>query len=104
VVQGQLRLATEECDSERLAKFKQAHDRMETLIDDLLMLAQDGQTIGEREPVVLRSVVTDGWRTVGTDDTTLPTETDEVIKTDRSRLQQVLENLIRSAANTATRV
>ena len=96
VAQGQLRLATEDCDSEHLTTIEQAHSRMGALIDDLLLLAQDGQVIGEQEPVELHSIVTDAWRTIGTDDATLVIETEQVIEADRSRLQQVLENLFRN--------
>ena len=97
VAHGRVRLAREACDSEHLESVERALDRMDTLVDDLLTLARDGKRVGETEPIALESIVGDCWRTVETADATLEIDTDRVIEADRSRLQQLLENLVRNA-------
>jgi PAS domain S-box-containing protein len=97
VAQSRLELAREESDSEHLADIEYAHERMETLISDLLELAREGNTAVEREPAVLRNVVSACWRTVETAEATVTTETRQTVQADRSRLRQLLENLVRNA-------
>jgi len=70
---------------------------METLIDDLLALARHGEAASDVEPVGLARLTENCWRNVVTTDATLATDIDRVIRADRSRLQQLLENLIRNA-------
>jgi PAS domain S-box-containing protein len=97
VVEGRIKLAREDSDSEHLDAAAQAVDRMGTLIDDLLALAREGDQISELEPVDLDATIQDCWRTVKTENATLVTETDQTIHADRSRLKQLLENLMRNA-------
>lgn len=96
---GQLDLATETGDSEHLARVERAHARMRTLIEDLRTLAYEGETVGDLEPVELPSIVLACWRNVETGDARLVTATDRVVRADRSRLQQLLENLVRNAVD-----
>lgn len=97
VAQGRLDLARDECDSAHLDEVADAHDRMTMLIEDLLALAREGNTIAETEPVTLAALVADCWRTVETADATITIETDQVVEADASRLRQLLENLLRNA-------
>jgi PAS domain S-box-containing protein len=97
VAEGRLELAREECDSEHLDAVDRAHDRMAGLIDDLLSLAREGRPVEEMEAVDLGGVAEACWQTVETADATLAVETDRAIRADRSRLRQLLENLIRNA-------
>lgn len=97
VARGRLDLAREECDSDHLEYIARAHERMTVLIDDLLELARGGDEVGEREVVRLAELADTCWRTIETDDARFVVETDRAIKADRSRLQQLLENLIRNA-------
>ena len=97
VARGQAGLAREDCDSEHLDAVVRAHERMETLIDDLLVLAQSGRQIDELAPVALRTLAIDCWDGVVTDEATLETATDRRIRADRNRLRQVLKNLFRDA-------
>jgi len=97
VADGHLELAREECDSEHLQGVAHAHDRMETLIDDMLSLAREGGQVSDLETVDLGIVVQSCWQHVETAAATLRTPTDVTIEADRSRLQQLLENLIRNA-------
>ena len=97
VARGRLDLAREECDSDHLEHVARAQERMNVLIDDLLELARGGDEVGEREVVRLAELADTCWETIETADATFVVETDRAIKADRSRLQQLIENLIRNA-------
>jgi signal transduction histidine kinase len=101
VAQGRLDLAREECDSEHLEAVADAHERMDSLIDDLLTLARDGEGVEETERVPLRELAEECWKGVETGDATLRIESERAIRADRSRLRQVLENLVRNAVEHA---
>jgi PAS domain S-box-containing protein len=95
VLQGSLELL--EGDDENVHRAERAVERMETLIDDLLVLARAGTEIDDTETVDLAALVQQCWDGVDTADAQLVVETDRVIRADASRLRQLLENLIRNA-------
>ncbi|WP_435065438.1 sensor histidine kinase [Halobaculum sp. EA56] len=97
ILDGYLRLAEETGDPEHFRRCRDAVDRMETLIDDLLFLAREGKTIGEREAVDLGELVRTCWSVVNGESATLAVDTDRTVMGDWSRLQQVFENLFRNA-------
>ena len=97
VAEGRLQLAREECDSEHLDDVGRAHERMNVLIDDLLTLAREGEEVGEFESVDLGDLIEKCWQSVDTDDATLAIEVESMIQADNSRLQQLVENLMRNA-------
>jgi len=90
-------LVADDCDSEYLANVQRAHDRMETLIEDLLAYARSGQRVETTEPVALEDVANQCWDGITTDDATLAIETDRSIRANRSRVYQLVENLLRNA-------
>ena len=92
-----LNLAMEETETEHLEPVARSLERMETLIDELLTLARMGKEITELEAVRLETVVEHGWRNVETGEAVLSTSAKGVLLADRSRLQQLLENLFRNA-------
>jgi len=61
VAQGRVQLARDECDSENLDAAARAHERMDTLIADLLTLAREGERVSETESVRLSVVVESSW-------------------------------------------
>lgn len=97
IAESRLALAAESCDSEHLAHVSTALDRMDELITSLLALSQQGDPIGATEAVDLNDVVDACWQTVETEGARLVIETESTIHADRSRLQQLLENLVRNA-------
>lgn len=97
VAQGRLQLAIEECDSEHLDSMEDALDRSQALIDDLLTLSREGKDVADVESVNFGALAEDCWQTVETAEATISVESDQTIRADRSRLQQLLENLYRNA-------
>jgi PAS domain S-box-containing protein len=97
VANGRLELVRTECDSEHLEHVSHALDRMNTLVDDLLTLAREGETVTDPERINLAAVAEESWATVETDSATLVTDTNRTVEADESRLKQVFENLVRNA-------
>ena len=91
-----LEATREECDSQHLDQMERTLGRMDQLIEDLLTLARQGSTVGETEPVELRSVLSRCWSHVETEDVELTVQTEETIRADRSRLISAMENLFRN--------
>ena len=100
VAQGRLQLARTTGDESHLEDIETALGRMERIIDDVLLLARQGQDIQETASVSLRDAVADAWEMVSqdTEDGTLvfadTDNRDVTITADRPRLLQLLENLL----------
>jgi len=92
-----LELLQEDCDSQHVDGLSGALGRMERLIDELLTLARQGETIGDTEPVQLADIVSRAWSNVETGGAHLDCRTDRTLYADHNRLTAVLENLIRNA-------
>jgi signal transduction histidine kinase len=101
VVDGHLELAREDGD-EHIEQADAALDRAFELIDDLLALAQEGQAVGEREPVDLAALAYRCWRNVDPAEADLVVDADHRVEADPSRLGQLLENLFRNAVEHGT--
>ncbi|SNR32872.1 sensor histidine kinase [Halorubrum vacuolatum] len=98
VMAGYLDLAADDLAPEHYRPTDDALRRMETLIDDLLMLARRGDAIGETEPVPVRAIAEDAWHSVRTPRATLAVvEGLGHIEADPSRLRQLFENLFRNS-------
>jgi signal transduction histidine kinase len=97
VAEGRLALAREDRDSEHLKDAARALSRMDSLVEELLTLARQGQPIEEPEPVTLGAVAGRCWQFVETGAADLAVESDVAFLADRDRLQQLLENLFRNA-------
>ncbi|AJF24974.1 chemotaxis protein CheY [Haloarcula sp. CBA1115] len=96
VAQGHLELAQQAVTNDHLDSIDDAHERMQTLIDDILTLARDGREATTTEPVSLQTAASACWETIGTENGTLVTDTDSVVVADPRRLQRLLENLFRN--------
>jgi PAS domain S-box-containing protein len=101
VILGQARLAIDAPEAAELEKIVASGQRMETLIEDLLTLAQQGETVGDRTPTDLSAVVDDAWDAIETAEATLDNRTERRLRVDRDRLRELLENLVRNAVEHA---
>jgi PAS domain S-box-containing protein len=101
VAKGHTELVRDDCESEHLDAVTKAHNRMEEMIDDLLVLARSGQSIEELEPVELSEVVKQSWQTVETGDATRISDVELTVLADQGRLHQLFENLFRNAVEHA---
>jgi PAS domain S-box-containing protein len=97
VADGKLELARQECPADHLDEATAALDRMDRLIENLLELAREGERATDREPVALADLAETCRASVGTGDASLVVETDVTVRAVRSRLRQLLENLVRNA-------
>jgi PAS domain S-box-containing protein len=97
VLQGHLDLARRSDDDIALQKMDDAIGRMERLIDDLLTLARQGETVGETEPVALPDAARRAWETTDSAGATLDVSTTSTVEADPERLRQLLENLFGNA-------
>ncbi|MBX0294353.1 sensor histidine kinase [Haloarcula nitratireducens] len=78
-------------------KVEGAHDRIESIIDDVLTLTREGESIEQTAEVALDDVARDAWRNVDSGGATLEITGTRSIRADRSRLLRGLENLFRNS-------
>ena len=97
VAEARLTLVDDDCDSPHIGDIEQAHERMRTLVDDLLSLARDHADTRTTEAVDLAETLDTCWTTVKTDDATLLNELSGQIQADRGQLKRLFENLLRNA-------
>jgi PAS domain S-box-containing protein len=98
---SRLELAREDDDDVHLDAVADAHRRMEDLIDDVLTLARDGQTIAATEQVQLSTVAREAWANTVSQDAELDVESDLSLEADAARLRRLFENLFRNAVQHA---
>ncbi|WP_226483126.1 sensor histidine kinase [Natrinema amylolyticum] len=97
VAEGYLEMAVETGDEEYVQEVKDAHERIDRIIEHTLTLARQGQGIDDAEPVNLDSAARRAWGTVETPDATLRVTDSMTFDADPDRLRQLLENLFRNA-------
>lgn len=97
VAQGRLGLAETESDSEHLAAVYRSLDRMETLIESILTLTQDGQVFGEPTVVELVDVVEECGDLTADAPVRVDASLTGSVHANRSRLIEALEHLLRNA-------
>jgi len=97
VVQGRLSLARETGDVSHLDTAAGAADRMEQLIEDLLTLARQGDSVGSVERVDIATAAEGAWANVDTVGATLELAGNITIDADPDRLRELLGNLFRNS-------
>jgi PAS domain S-box-containing protein len=97
VARGHLELAEETGREESFEKISDSLQRMEAIINDVLTLAREGESIGETEDVSLEERAELAWEHVATDEAELVVDEDTHFQADPDRLLQLFENLFRNA-------
>ncbi|ELZ91264.1 HTR-like protein [Haloferax mucosum ATCC BAA-1512] len=98
VATGNLELARETQDADRLDTVADALERINDIVDDVLSMARDGPAVLDREYVGLHDAVTEAWQTIGDPGATLEMPDGlGTVHCDRVRLVRLLENLFRNA-------
>jgi len=98
---AKLHLESFEDANESLEKIRESHERMEAIVTDVLTLARQGHRVEEYESVSLERAVYKAWGTVDTKQMNLVVQDDKTLQADPDRLQRLLENLFRNAAEHA---
>jgi PAS domain S-box-containing protein len=101
VARGHLEIARETGREESFDRVAAAHDRMGTLIDDLLTLAREGQAVGGTEEVPVADVAERAWANVATAEATLEVGDSGTVEADEARLVTLFENLFRNSVDHA---
>jgi len=97
VARGHLDIAREEVDHDSLEAVEAAHERMNGILDQLLILTSAGRGVTDPDPVELAPAAESAWRNVETAAADLSVETEGSIVADLQLLQHVFENLFRNA-------
>ena len=97
VVEGELDRYRETGTAEHLDAIEAARRHLDRVVTDLLDLARDGRTIGEREAVPLGAVARRAWGLVDERGATLEVTGDLTVRADPGRLTRALENLFRNS-------
>lgn len=82
---------------EALDRCQRAVDRMERMLEETLLIVEQGNIDITFEPVDIETVARECWDIVFDSDAELRIETDQQILADEMRLRQLLENLFRNA-------
>ncbi|WP_136603447.1 hybrid sensor histidine kinase/response regulator [Salinigranum halophilum] len=98
VARGRIELARATGDLSHLEQAETGLERASELIDDLLTLAREGQTLDPArvETVAVDAVARAAWDTVDTSGATLTVVDEWTVDADESRLRQLFENLFRN--------
>ena len=99
VAKGRLEIAEEEGDLSHLSAVDQALDRMDEIIEDLLVLTWGGQDLGpdDLECCDLADLAASCWEHVDLPRARLKIEDAPRLSADEGRLQRLLSNLFRNA-------
>lgn len=97
VAQGYVQHTQATGEIEHLDKTTEAFERMEAIIEDVLALAREGQTVTDPQRVSLEATAREAWGTVETRGAALSIPEDVLIVADEDRLTRLFENLFRNA-------
>lgn len=98
---GYAELLADEIEAEELDRLQAALDRIDQLLDDMVLLAQDGAYIEELVETDIADLAREAWSILETRDADLVIDSTRSVMADRTRLMQVFENLFRNAVEHA---
>ncbi|MFC4449070.1 MEDS domain-containing protein [Halorussus aquaticus] len=88
---------SDEADSEAVGYVTEAFDRIEDMVDVMLVLTRGCEAVGERAPVDLSDVAEQAWADVDTSDAELRSEIDVVVEADETYIDHLFRNLLENA-------
>ena len=97
VVKGRISVARTSGDVSHLEAAASAADRMDELINDLLTLARQGDTVGETTMIDLAALAGQAWTDVETGEARLEKHGTATVEANAERLRAVFENLFRNS-------
>ena len=97
VIAGYTDLAEQTGEKQHFEMVREAVSRMETFLEELLLLSQQGKTVQNLQPVSLATACEAVRKGIADDRLLVETETDSMVMADENRLHQVLDNLFRNA-------
>jgi PAS domain S-box-containing protein len=97
VAESRLTLAQDDCESPHLDDIEDAHERIQAIVEDTLVLVRQDETVESREQVGLEAFTTRCWDGVETDSAELVVVDSGSIRADPERLRHVFENLFRNS-------
>jgi signal transduction histidine kinase len=99
VATGRLRLFGMDSNPEHLDAVRRAHERMSTLIDDVLTAPDSHEAADETATVSLARAAQEAWDHVETADAALcvDVDADHTVEANESKLHQLFENLFRNS-------
>jgi signal transduction histidine kinase len=102
IAQGYLGIARDETEVPHATDIEEALDRMDEIIEEMLVLARGSQTIEDPEGVDVERVALEAWSHVPTGDAQLELGDLGRIQSDHTRLLHVFENLYRNVVEHGT--
>ncbi|MEF8901357.1 MAG: histidine kinase N-terminal 7TM domain-containing protein [Halovenus sp.] len=99
VARGNVELARQEHDSDRLDTAGDALNRMDAMIDDMLKMARAGKATTDTEPVGLTDAARQAWQHTQTDGSQLELAVRDstTVEADDDKLFHIFENFFRNA-------
>ncbi|WP_275740204.1 ATP-binding protein [Halorhabdus sp. SVX81] len=99
---GRAELLAENCESDHTRPLLDALDRMDDIVGNTLTLARQGDTVGETDPVPVKSVVAECAEMIDSEAETVEVPEEFGIRGDPDRIRHVFENLLSNAVDHAT--
>ncbi|WP_435318896.1 histidine kinase N-terminal 7TM domain-containing protein [Haloarchaeobius sp. TZWSO28] len=86
-------------DRGELRKTRQALTDMDAIVEDMMTLAQQGESITDEDQEFhpLRDVARDAWNNLDTGNASLSVQADQYVRADRRRLLRLFENLFENS-------
>jgi len=99
VAEGNVELAMETGETDRLRAVESAHERMREIIDEALTMVHTGSDIETVDPVDVGEFAARCWANVATDGATLEVVSPGIVYADEDRFAHLFENLYRNAVD-----
>ena len=84
-------------DAEAVDYIAEAFDRIEDMIDVMLVLTRGQEAVDERTPVALSEVTREAWTDVDAPEAVLDIATDQIVQADETYIRHLFRNLFENA-------